>query len=183
MGKIVIRRIEPDDLPALTAIYNHYIVNTAATFDLQPYTLVQRQAWFASFAPVGRYQCFVAARDGVALGWASSGRLRVKAAYDTSVETSVYLAPGEEGQGIGRQLYRTLFEALVREDIHRAYALVTLPNDASVALHLATDFVHIGTMTESGRKLSRFWDVGWFERAVFPGMSAGNPSGATNPLL
>jgi phosphinothricin acetyltransferase len=171
MSKIVVRFVEENDLPALLAIYNHYIVNTAATFDLEPMTLLQRRGWLESFAPNSRLQCFVADRDGIAIGWACSGRFRPKAAYDTSVETSVYLAPGEEGQGLGRLLYRTLFEALSREDVHRAYGLVTLPNDASVALHLALGFGHIGTMEEAGRKFGRFWDVAWFGRAVFPGMS------------
>jgi phosphinothricin acetyltransferase len=175
MSKIVVRFVEENDLPALLAIYNHYIVNTPATFDLEPMALAQRRIWFESFALGSRLQCFVADRDGSAIGWACSGRFRPKAAYDTSVETSVYLAPGEEGQGLGRLLYRTLFEALSREDVHRAYGLVTLPNDASVALHLALGFSHIGTMEEAGRKFGRFWDVAWFGRAVFPGMNLAKP--------
>ena len=70
-----IRRVVQDDLPALLEIYNHYVVHTPVTFDIEPRTLAQRQAWLDSFAPSGRHQCFVAARGGQPIGWACSGRL------------------------------------------------------------------------------------------------------------
>ena len=69
------------------------------TFDLEPRTLGQRQQWLDGFAATGRYQCFVAAKDGRAIGWAASLRYRDRAAYDTSVETSVYVAPAHRGRG------------------------------------------------------------------------------------
>jgi phosphinothricin acetyltransferase len=158
----LIRRAEQGDLPALLAIYNHYIVNTPITFDLEPRTLEQRQAWLDGFKPTGRHQCFVAVKDGVPVGWACSGKFREKAAYDTTVETSIYLAPGEQGRGIGRRLYQALFDALSVEDVHRAVGVITVPNEASVGLHLALGFNHVGTFREVGRKFGRFWDVAWY---------------------
>jgi phosphinothricin acetyltransferase len=165
MSDIVIRRAEEGDLPQLLTIYNHYVLTTPITFDLEPRTLEQRRQWFASFAPTGRYQCFVAVDGGAVTGWASTGRFREKAAYDTSVETSVYLAPGHGGKGLGRKLYETLFSALEGKDIHRCYGGITLPNDASVALHKAFGFECIGIQHEVGRKFGRFWDVALYERA------------------
>jgi phosphinothricin acetyltransferase len=166
MSDAIIRRAQSDDLPALLDIYNHYVVNTHVTFDLEPRTLAQRREWFDSFGLTGRYQCFVAADGGSAIGWACSARFKDRAGYDTSVETSVYLAPGHHGKGLGRQLYATLFGALTGQDIHRAYGGVALPNEASVALHLATGFHHFGTYKEVGRKFDRYWDVAWYERAL-----------------
>lgn len=154
-----IRRIQPGDLPALLDIYNHYVRETAITFDLEPKTLEQRRVWLEGFADIGRYQCFVAVKDGKPIGWASSGRFRERAAYDTTVETSVYLAPGETGQGLGRRLYQTLFDALAGEDIHRAYGGVTQPNDASNRLHERMGFTRAGVLDAVGRKFGRFWDV------------------------
>src|SRR5262249_8113785 len=122
-----IRRAEMTDAPALLAIYNHYVATTHITFDIEPRTLAQRETWLAQSKPAGRHQCFVAVRDGAAIGWACSGPFKDRAAYDTSVETSVYLAPGEQGKGVGRRLYRTLFDALKGEDLHRAFAGVTQP--------------------------------------------------------
>ena len=164
MGTLVIRRAEEGDLPALLTIYNHYVVHTPITFDLEPKTLAQRRQWFESFAAAGRHQCFVAVEDGSPIGWSSSGRFKERAAYDTSVEMSVYLAPSHHGKGLGRKLYETLLAALAGEDIHRLYGGITLPNAASVALHEAFGFRLIGTQHEVGRKFGRFWDVGLFER-------------------
>jgi phosphinothricin acetyltransferase len=154
-----IRRIEQGDLPALTEIYNYYIRETPITFDTEPKTLTQRREWLEGFAPTGRYQCFVAARDGSAIGWACSTRFKERAAYETTVESSIYLAPAERGRGLGRRLYATLFDALSHEDIHRIHGGVTQPNDASNRLHAHFGFARVGTLPEVGRKFGRFWDV------------------------
>ena len=97
MEAIVIRRAEQSDLPGLLAIYNHYVRETPATFDIEPRTLAQRQAWFDSFAATGRYQCFVAVKDGDPVGWANSYRYNERAAYDPTVGSGIYLAPGARG--------------------------------------------------------------------------------------
>ncbi|MGH8968411.1 MAG: GNAT family N-acetyltransferase [Actinomycetes bacterium] len=100
------------------------------------------------------------------LGYATSSRLRDKPAYDTSVETTVYCAPSALGRGAGSLLYDHLFRALASEDLHRAYAGIAMPNDASVALHLRHGFRELGTYAEVGRKFGRYWDVRWFERVL-----------------
>ncbi len=111
---IQIRRLEQGDLPALLEIYNHYVLNTPVTFDIEPRTLDQRQAWFEGFGSSGRYQCFVAVKGGRPVGWASSHRYHERAAYDATVMSSIYLAPDACGQGLGKRLYATLFDALAR---------------------------------------------------------------------
>jgi len=166
MSDISIRRAEPCDLSALLDIYNYYVLNTPITFDIEPRTLAQRQEWLEQFAPAGRYQCFVASVGGKAIAWSCSTKFKEREAYATSVETSVYCAPGFTGRGIGRRLYETLIEALQGEDIHRAYGGITLPNEASVGLHVALGFRHIGTQHEVGRKFGTFWDVALYERAL-----------------
>jgi phosphinothricin acetyltransferase len=163
---IAIRRAERADLPALLEIYNHYVMHTHITFDVEPRTLEQREEWFGHFAARGRYQCFVAAAKGKAIGWASSHPFKDRAAYDTSVETSIYLSPDAGGKGIGRKLYGTLLAALSREDVHRAFGGIAQPNDASVALHKSLGYSHVGTYEEVGRKFGRFWDVAWYQKAM-----------------
>jgi phosphinothricin acetyltransferase len=162
---IDIRPVRQGDLGALTAIYNHYVRETAITLDLVEQTPEQRQAWLDGFAQTGRYRCFVAVRDGAVTGWASSHRYNDRAGYDATVSCSIYLAPGEGGQGHGRRLYQTLFEALKSEDIHRLFGGITLPNDASVSLHRAFGFELVGIYPEVGRKFGRFWDVAAYVRA------------------
>lgn len=166
MTGIAIRRAEQADLPELLAIYNHYVVHTPVTFDLEPRTLAQRRLWFDEFATTGKYQCFVALDRDRPLGYVCSGRFKEKAAYSSTVETSVYLAPGAIGKGIGRQLYRTLFDALAGQDIHRVFGGITLPNEASVALHRAVGFELAGTYREIGRKFGKYWDVALYLKTL-----------------
>jgi phosphinothricin acetyltransferase len=154
------------DLPRLTEIYNHYILETAVTFETEPYTVERRRPWLATFAPAGRYRCLVAREDGRCVGWAASRRFHERAAYDPTIETSAYLDPTCRGRGLGAKLYATLFDALRAEDIHRVAGVIALPNEASVALHRRFGFEPMGVMTEAGRKFGKFWDVGWFVKAM-----------------
>jgi phosphinothricin acetyltransferase len=155
------------DLPALTDIYNHYIVHTPITFDVRTLEPHERRDWFDDHAPTGRYRILVAEdADGRVVGCASSSRWRPKAAYDTTIECSVYCHPDHTGKRIGTQLYDALFAAIAGEDVHRAVAGVTLPNPASIALHERFGFEPVGEFSEVGRKFGRYWSVAWFERPL-----------------
>lgn len=154
------------DLPALTEIYNYYVVHTAITFDVQPCVPADRRAWFDAHAPGGRHRLFVAEDASGILGYASTSRWRPKPAYDTTVEASVYCRHDAIGRGIGTLLYRSLFDALRGEDVHQIVAGVALPNEASVRLHERLGFAKVGTFSAVGRKFDRFWDVAWFERPL-----------------
>ena len=161
-------RIRPgllDDLPALLDIYNHQIVTSHSTFDLVEQTLEQRTEWFGHYSPDGPHRLLVADVDGTAVGYATSSMFRAKAAYAPSVETTIYLATAATGQGIGRTLYGELLRQLeAHPGLHRAYAGVALPNDASEGLHRALGFTELGTYTEVGFKMGRYVDVRWYER-------------------
>ncbi|MDT3398509.1 GNAT family N-acetyltransferase [Streptomyces sp. B1866] len=180
-GEVQVRPGAERDLEALTDLYNHYVRETSITFDIEPFTTEQRRPWLLAHPEDGPHRLFVAEEapagtsgaDGTAargrlLGYATSGPFRAKAAYDPSVETSVYCAPGAGGRGIGTLLYKRLFEALRDEDVHRAYAGVALPNEPSRRLHLNFGFRHVGTYREVGRKFDRYWDVAWYERPLGP---------------
>jgi phosphinothricin acetyltransferase len=162
---VQIRRGDAADLPAVTGIYNQYI-GTAITFDLAPLVVSEREAWFAAFSTSGRHQIFVAAAGGSVLGYACTQPFRGKAAYDPSVETSIYLARDAAGLGIGRRLYAALFAGLAGADVHRAYAGITLPNPASIALHESFGFRQLALFSEVGRKHGKYWDVLWLEKPL-----------------
>jgi phosphinothricin acetyltransferase len=164
---VIVREASLGDLPSLTDLYNHYILHTPITFDLEPYRPEQRLAWFEEHSDGRRYRLLVACDpQGGILGYASSGRFRPKAAYEPTVETSVYCRPEASGQGIGTLLYRTLFEAIADQDIHRIVAGITEPNAASAALHRRFSFRSVGTFTQMGRKFGKYWDVTWLERPL-----------------
>jgi len=160
---------EEGDLAALTELYNHYVRETAITFDVTPLTPDERRPWLHSHPEDGPHRLLVAREAGSPekiLGYATSGPFRPKAAYATSVETSVYLAPDAGGRGIGTLLYKQLFEALEGEDVHRAYAGIALPNEASIRLHRRFGFEEIGVYGEVGRKFGAYHDVAWFEKRL-----------------
>ena len=97
---------------------------------------------------------------------ATTSRFRPKAAYDTTVEASVYCSPDCIGQGIGTRLYTELFRSIAGEDINRIVAGVTMPNPASLALHRRFGFTEVGLFSSVGRKFDRYWDVVWLERPL-----------------
>jgi phosphinothricin acetyltransferase len=160
-----IRPAVEGDLAAIEEIYDHYVRTSHATFDTEPVGAAQRREWFAEHAG-GRHRIVVAVGADRVIGFASSGRYRARPGYDTTVETSVYVHPGFVGRGVGDALYRTLFDALEGEDVHRALAGIALPNAASVALHERFGFRRVAHFSEQGRKFGRFWDVDWYERPI-----------------
>jgi phosphinothricin acetyltransferase len=160
---MIIRPAERRDLPALTLIYNHYIETTAFTFDIDPYTVETRTPWFLAFDGKRR-QCLVAETDRRVIGYGCSGEFKPKAAYSTSVEVSIYVAPEEHRLGVGSTLYERLFAAITPNGVHRAYAGITLPNDPSIGLHRSFGFEQVARFDEVGFKFNRYWDVIWMER-------------------
>ena len=166
MPSVTIRPAGAADLTAITALYNHYVRETAITFDMKEYTVEERGAWFGRFGERGRHRLLVADEAGRVLGYASSLPFRAKAAYETSVETTIYLRSDSHGRGLGSRLYERLLADLAGEDVHRAYAGITLPNPGSVALHRRFGFNSIGLYREVGRKFERYWDVEWFEKQL-----------------
>lgn len=158
-GALAIRLATEDDLPAITRIYDQYIVDSHVSFDLEPWSSERRRQWWAERAGDERLPVLVAAVDGAVVGAAYASRYRPKAGYDRSVETSIVLDSDHCGRGIGQQLYGALLDRLSEAAVHRAYAVVALPNDASVALHHRLGFVDVGIEDESGYKLGRYWST------------------------
>ncbi|MDW4905626.1 N-acetyltransferase family protein [Streptomyces sp. ADMS] len=156
------------DLEALTDLYNHYVRETPTTFDTEIFTPQERRPWLLSYPEDGPHRLMVAAEvdSQRILGYATAGAFRVKPAYGTTVEVTVYLAPDAGGRGVGTLLYKALFEALAVEDVHRALAGIVTPNEASVRLHERFGFRYVGTYREVGRKFGRYWDVAWYEKEL-----------------
>lgn len=160
-----VRPAESGDIPALTDLYNHFVATTAITFDIAPMTVAERTRWFSHYSTVGRHRLLVACEGPAVLGYASTSPFAVKAAYETSVEVSVYVGPAHARRGVGTALYEALFAAVADEDLHRAYAGITLPNAASVALHERFGFTRVGVYDEVGRKFGAYHDVLRMQRA------------------
>jgi L-amino acid N-acyltransferase YncA len=148
---------------AIAAVYDEAARTTPATFDLEGHP----PQWWADAIGAGDYP-FVAAlgKAGELLGFARAGLHKVKPAYGTTCETSVYVAERARGRGAGRALYDALLAELDASPFLLAVAGITEPNPPSVALHLACGFTPVGTFHNVGRKLGRTWDVTWYERQL-----------------
>ena len=162
-----IRRAKLDDAAGVNAVYNPFILESAATFETVPITEEERRAWLDQLQGDPRHPVVVAEdENGAICGFANAVPFDTRPAYGTSVKTSVFVSPGDAGRGVGRALYRALFEALAGADLHRAYGLIVAPNPASVALHEAFGFAHVSTLDEVGRKFGRYYSVMWFEKRL-----------------
>jgi phosphinothricin acetyltransferase len=163
---VEVRPATVEDLSTVNEIYNQYVAETHYTFDVEPMSTDARREWFTHYGASGRYRVMVAVLEGRVIGYASSSRFRPKPAYETSIETSIYLASESVGRGTGTRLYEGLFKLLEGEDVHRAYAGIALPNPASIAIHERFGFKRAAHFTEQGRKFSRYWDVAWYEKPL-----------------
>jgi L-amino acid N-acyltransferase YncA len=155
-----IREAQPTDAAAMVAIYAPYVVQNAVSFE----EIVPSAAEFAARIENGSrtHPWLVAELDGEIAGYAYASSHRARAAYRWCVEVSVYIGARFRRAGLGRALYRALFERLRERGFVNAYAGITLPNDASVRLHEALGFSPIGVFERIGFKQGRWHDVGWY---------------------
>ena len=166
MPTTLIRPAQQQDLPALLAIYNHEILNGVATFDLQPKSLAERQSWFDEHNK-NNHPLLVAEQDSEVLGYASLSRYAEKAAYNSTVELSVYIAPSARRQGIASQLMLAVIDLAKKDNAtHLIVSLITGTNQASISLHQKFGFNKIGTLHQVGYKHQQFLDVHIYELFV-----------------
>jgi len=164
---ITLRPGKTEDAEALNHLYNWYVAHSSITFDIEPWSLPRREQWIQTFTePGSRYHLIVALQQEKLAGFACNGRFRPKAAYNSSTEVTVYTAPEGAPKGVGTLLYKALFQALADTDLHRAYAIIALPNDASIRLHRKFGFREVGTLDQVGTKFSERVSVTWFEKAL-----------------
>lgn len=164
---IAVRDATVADLPTITAIYTHYTLKTTATFNIEVRSPREWRDRFQQHIVDGPYDLMVAEEDGAVVGFVETQRFRPKAAYDRSVEISVYASPDAQGRGVGALLFAALFARLEGDErFHRAFSIIALPNAASIALHERFGFVHRGTLTEAGFKFGQYLDVAYYERTL-----------------
>ena len=159
-----LRLATPDDAEAIRAIYNLEVTTSTATFDLVPRTLEQQQAWQAERS--GARAVLVAVADGEVCGFGSLSPWRDRPAYATTVEDSVYVHRGHQGEGVGKALLSELVTTATAHGFHACMARIVGGHEASIALHAACGFEVVGTEKEVGRKMGKWLDVVLMERLL-----------------
>jgi len=166
-GRMQIRPADPTrDAAAIAAIYAPFALHTAVTFDEAPPSPEQFAARIAELEATHAY--LVAEDDRGVAGYAYGGPHRERPAYRWSTEVSVYIDERARRRGVGRALYGVLLPRLAERNFCQALAGVTLPNDASVALHEACGFTPVGIYRGIGWKAGAWRDVGWWQKRLRP---------------
>jgi L-amino acid N-acyltransferase YncA len=158
----MVRHADPErDAAAIAAIYAPSVTSGVASFEAEPPDAAEMARRVAEGSRT--HPWLVSERAGELAGYAYGGTHRSRAAYRWTVEVTVYVDTARQRSGVGRELYEALLPLLARQRFHIAVAGITLPNDASVALHEAVGFVPVGVYREIGHKNGAWHDVGWWQ--------------------
>ncbi|HEV8395475.1 MAG TPA: arsinothricin resistance N-acetyltransferase ArsN1 family B [Vicinamibacterales bacterium] len=159
-----IRLADASDAEAMAAIYRPVVESTAISFET---VAPDRDEMARRLADtLVSHPWLVCDMGGRVAGYAYASKHRVRAAYQWSVDTSVYVDAAWRRSGVGRGLYRSLFAVLAAQRFFNAFAGIALPNEASVALHEAVGFEPLGVYRRVGFKLGAWHDVGWWQLAL-----------------
>lgn len=167
MSTSTIRLAEEADLSRITEIYAEAVLNGAASYELEPPTLEEMTARYASLRQESYPYLVVEAGEGV-LGYAYAGPFRPRPAYRFIVEDSIYLAPQAQGRGLGQALLSALVEASRALGFRQIVAVIGdgRPDSASVRVHEKAGFQHSGALIGSGYKHGRWLDTVFMQLAL-----------------
>jgi L-amino acid N-acyltransferase YncA len=158
LGAMLIRDATPADVPAILEIYNEQVLHGTATFDTEPKTAADHDAWFTRHDRE-RYPILVAEEAGAVVGWARLYPWSDRCAYARSAENSVYVDKGWRGRGVAGELMRELLARARGQGISVILARIAEGNPVSIRLHESFGFERIGTMRRVGEKFGRILDV------------------------
>ena len=159
-----IRLANPSDAATLLAIYAPYVENTAITFEYEVPTIED----FATRIEktLEKYPYIVAEEDGLILGYAYASTYYARAAYDWAVELSVYVSQDARGKGVGSKLYDKLEDLLDQMGYMHFLACISLPNEASLALHRKRGYKQVAHFPKIGYKFERWHDIVWLQKSL-----------------
>ncbi|MEZ4671264.1 MAG: arsinothricin resistance N-acetyltransferase ArsN1 family B [Anaerolineae bacterium] len=161
-----IRLASEADAGQIQTIYAPIVGDTPFSFEMQIPTVDEMRERIHH--KLEQYPWLVAEHNGSLLGYAYGGRWRDRAAYEWTVEVSVYVHPSAQRQRVGRAVYTALFDVLYLQGFVTAVAGITLPNAASVGLHEGVGFQSVGVYRNVGYKFDTWHDVGWWQLALRP---------------
>jgi L-amino acid N-acyltransferase YncA len=165
LSNLILRPFGWQDVPAITAIYAHYVDTSVATFDTEAPGETYIADKFGHMVEAG-HPVVVAERDGRTLGYAYASTFRPRYAYRFTCEDTLYLAPDALGQGIGSALLGKLIEQSQAFGFRQMVAVITAGNPASIKLHEKHGFATMGTYPELGFKFDRWLDIVHMQRRL-----------------
>ncbi|MCL2530072.1 MAG: N-acetyltransferase family protein [Coriobacteriia bacterium] len=179
MKNAEIRLAEVEDARSILEIYAPYVANTAVTLTSKVPTLEQVVQTMLDIKK--HYPYLVCTRQGEVVGFAYAYKLRPHEAYRWNADLAIYIDPRFQGKGVATALYTALFQILKIQGFCNLYAVITIPNDASVALHHHFGFKELAIMKKSGFKLGAWHDDLYMELKI-PGCCDPGTFGAPLPM-
>ena len=164
MNSLMIRAAAEPDIQAILDIYNEAVLNSTATFDLEPRSIAAHRDWVKQFEYP--YVLVVAERAGEVVGWGCLHPFGGKPGYRFTTENSVYVSADHRGAGVGKALLAALVEGGGANGFHTIIARIAGDNPASVRLHKSLGFAHVGREREVGRKFDGWLDVVVMQRML-----------------
>ena len=159
-----VRLATPADLPAINAIYNHFVLCSTCTYQTEPSMAAEREAWFAAHGD--QHPVTVAEIDGEVVAWASLSRFHPRSAYSRTVENSVYVRHDRHRRGLGSLLLGDSIERARSLGHHTMIAGIDAEQVASIELHVRHGFVQVARLREVGFKFGRWLDVVYLQRMM-----------------
>lgn len=163
-SRITIRPVSIADADRLLEIYAPYVQKTAVTFEYEVPTLPEFKDRIAGIT--SRYPFLAALKDGKIEGYAYASAFKERAAYDWSVETSIYIDTDFHGQGIGSCLYEHLENILKKQSICNLCACIAYPNPESIGFHEHMGYKEVAHFHKSGYKFNTWYDMIWMEKFI-----------------
>lgn len=159
MSELVIQSITKNDISACLAIYNYEVINGVATLDLEPRTLEEWREWYNAHSDE-HHPIIVGTIDDVVVGYASLSPYRLKDAFKSTVELSIYIHKDYRVQGVATQLMERILE-IAKEDtmLHNVVSVITAGNEESTKLHNRFGFTYCGLTPEVGFKHGKYQDT------------------------
>lgn len=157
MSDFTVRPATAADLPAVRAIYNHYVATSTCTYQVEPESEADRLAWFTK--RTAAHPVVVAEAGGEVVGWAALSPWSSRCGYASTVEASVYVRHDAHRRGLGRALLADLIARAKALGHHVVIGGASTDQAGSLALQEALGFVPVGTFREVGYKFGRRLDV------------------------
>ena len=160
----MIRSAKIEDASAICDIYNYYVLNTIITFEEILVSEKEMQQRISSI--MKSYPWLVYLENNKVVAYAYATQWKSRSAYNSTVESAIYVKQGFEGKGIGSILYKNLIQILKENRFHSILGGIALPNNHSIALHEKLGFQNVGQLKEVGFKIGKWIDVGYWEKML-----------------
>ncbi|MCQ5128818.1 GNAT family N-acetyltransferase [Butyricicoccus faecihominis] len=164
MSDVILRVADEADAPAMLALYAPYVIETTVSSEYEPPSLEEFLRRMRAYGE--KLPWLVCTQGDEVIGYGYASPHRTRAAYQWSVETSIYVAREHHRRGVAGAIYAALFELLAMQGYYNIYVGITSPNETSIKFHTAMGFVISGAYQDSMYKFGKWRDVLWMAKTL-----------------